>query len=155
MHDNTRLHNAAVTRRFLQKNISLLLHPPMYPDLNPIEHLWDMMERRLKNHRRQPTTIADLDEALYQIWNKISQSDVKKMQYEIKNARGDTGKKVTTFLTLKKRKKNSTCTHIHIHMYILYIYTCTYTYIHEVSCWNYKKIKITLNYDISLNNRRR
>ena len=77
--DNSRPHTAAVTRGFLQENnISLLPHSPLCPDLNPIEHVWEMMERHLRNRRRQPTTMADLEEVLHQIWNQISQSNIRK-----------------------------------------------------------------------------
>jgi hypothetical protein len=40
MQDNARPHTAQNTRHFLRSNnISTLDHPPMSPDLNPIEHL--------------------------------------------------------------------------------------------------------------------
>jgi len=40
MKDNTRPHATENTRYFLKLNdITILEHPPMSPDLNPIEHL--------------------------------------------------------------------------------------------------------------------
>jgi len=43
MQDNARSHMARITAQFLEdNNIQVLSHPPMSPDLNPIEHVWDM-----------------------------------------------------------------------------------------------------------------
>jgi len=50
MQDNARAHTARHTRDFLQRNnITVLDHPPLSPDLNPIEHLWDLPNHRLRD----------------------------------------------------------------------------------------------------------
>jgi transposase len=47
--DNARPHVARVCQDFLANhNINPLDWPPYSPDLSPIEHLWDEMERRVK-----------------------------------------------------------------------------------------------------------
>ena len=46
--DNARPHTARVTLDFLrQNNVNLMPHPALSPDLNPIEHLLDMVQRQL------------------------------------------------------------------------------------------------------------
>lgn len=79
MQDNARPHTAVLTRQFLQNNdITVLDHPAMSPDLNPIEHVWDLMGRRLRNYPRQPTTLAELERVLQQIWQEIPQNEINR-----------------------------------------------------------------------------
>ncbi|CAH1955546.1 unnamed protein product [Acanthoscelides obtectus] len=46
------------------------------PDLSPIEHVWDMMGRRLLNLQRPPQTLEALREELVVAWNEIPQEDI-------------------------------------------------------------------------------
>ena len=47
--------------------------PSRFPDLNPIEHAWDALGRRLANRPMPPTTFLELKVTLKQEWQRISQ----------------------------------------------------------------------------------
>ncbi|GFW30546.1 transposable element Tcb1 transposase [Trichonephila clavipes] len=48
MDDNARLHGANIVDECLQsENITRMDLPAYSPDLNPIEHVWDMLGRRI------------------------------------------------------------------------------------------------------------
>ena len=73
--DNARPHVARVVTDFLtQNNVNVLPWPAISPDLSPIEHVWDEMQRRLRGLQNQPLTLPDLSRALVRIWNGIPQA---------------------------------------------------------------------------------
>ena len=51
-HDNALAHSAAITRQLLAtNNVNVLDWPANFPDLNPIEQVWDELGRRVRrNH---------------------------------------------------------------------------------------------------------
>ena len=66
-HDNDPKHAAHETKRWLSEHRIKVLDWPAYsPDLNPIEHLWNEMDHRL---RKLPGNISNKDD----LWNKIQQ----------------------------------------------------------------------------------
>lgn len=71
MHDNARPHTAAATRQYLAaQNVNVLDWPANSPDLNPIEHIWDELGRRVRtNHAIN--TVNDLEAALQVEWNNL------------------------------------------------------------------------------------
>ena len=49
MHDNARPYVARICRQFLNRNnVNLLPWPPVSPDMNPIEHIWDYLGRKVR-----------------------------------------------------------------------------------------------------------
>ena len=70
--DNARPHVARVCQDFLaNNNIAPLAWPPYSPDLTPIEHVWDELDRRVRKCRNPPATLAQLRNALIDEWNNI------------------------------------------------------------------------------------
>ena len=77
-HDNARPHTARLTTVFLRHhNINVLPWPSRSPDLNPIEHLWDELDRRLRRRQPQPQTLPQLAAALQAEWTAIPQDVIR------------------------------------------------------------------------------
>ena len=67
MHDNARPHTARVVSDFLQTaDIETMAWPACSPDLNPIEHVWDALGRRVR--ARNLNTLQDLRRDLTEEW---------------------------------------------------------------------------------------
>ncbi len=58
---------------FLEHKFTLLKWPPQSPDLNPIEHLWDVVKREIRIMDVQPTNLQQLCDAIMSILTKISE----------------------------------------------------------------------------------
>ena len=60
MQDNARPHVAGVCQQFLQEEgIDAMDWPARSPDLNPIEHIWDIMSRSIHQRHVAPQTVQD------------------------------------------------------------------------------------------------
>ena len=67
MQDNARPHVAGLCMDTLRaKNVNVLDWPAFSPDMNPIEHLWDNLDRRIRNRNPPPATHAQVRAALTQ-----------------------------------------------------------------------------------------
>uniref|UniRef100_A0AAZ3RX87 Tc1-like transposase DDE domain-containing protein n=1 Tax=Oncorhynchus tshawytscha TaxID=74940 RepID=A0AAZ3RX87_ONCTS len=72
-HDNDTCHTACSMCDFLQdRNVSVLPWPAKSPDLNPIEHLWDLLDRRVRARAITPRNVRELAGALVEEWGNIS-----------------------------------------------------------------------------------
>ena len=83
-HDNDPKHTSRVVKNWLaEKRVECLIWPSFSPDLNPTEHLWDELERRLKKH--QPKNEKELRELLQVEWNNIGEDVTKKLVESVPN----------------------------------------------------------------------
>ncbi|CAG9093945.1 unnamed protein product [Plutella xylostella] len=86
MHDNARCHTARVSRQFLrEKELRTMDWPALSPDLNPIEHLWDELKRRVRARNPVPASVDELKTALLEEWDGIPQETVKKLIRSMRN----------------------------------------------------------------------
>ena len=77
-HDNDPKHRSYVVAHWLDQNgVERLKWPSFSPDINPIEHMWDELERRMKNE--QPKNKKDLKGALLRVWQGIGKDVTKKL----------------------------------------------------------------------------
>ncbi|GBL90547.1 Transposable element Tc3 transposase, partial [Araneus ventricosus] len=69
MDDNARPHRANIVDECLQsEDITRMDWPAYSPDLNPIEHVWDMLGRRIAARQPPPTCLPELRRALLDEW---------------------------------------------------------------------------------------
>jgi hypothetical protein len=74
MHDNARPHVARVVRDYLREvNVPVLNWPACSPDLNPIEHVWDLIYRRVRSRNRVAANLQQLQELLTEEWENLDQ----------------------------------------------------------------------------------
>lgn len=79
-HDNARPHTARETRYFLQQNnVDVLPWPACSPDMNPIEHLWDHLDRKIRGRQQVPQNRQQLQQALREEWNRIPNDVIRRL----------------------------------------------------------------------------
>ena len=78
--DSARCHSSRVAMNVLNKNhIRTLPWSALSPDLNPIEHLWDELGRRVRMRVNLPESIDQFQRALTVEWNNIPQAFVMRL----------------------------------------------------------------------------
>ena len=79
MDDNARAHRARITNRNLEQAAIVRLDWPVRsPDLNPIEHAWDMLQKAISSRQVQPATVRELREALIE-WAQLPQHKLRRL----------------------------------------------------------------------------
>ncbi|GFX84708.1 transposable element Tc3 transposase [Trichonephila clavipes] len=77
MDDNARPHRANIVDECLQSEDMTRMDWLAYsPDLNPIEHVWDMLVRRIAARQPPPTCLPELRRALLDEWCNIPQDQI-------------------------------------------------------------------------------
>lgn len=79
-HDNDPKHTARLTKQWFEDNeVEVLDWPAQSPDLNPIEHLWNEMDRRLRRLDTPVKTQDQLWDAIQKIWVELGVDVCKKL----------------------------------------------------------------------------
>ncbi|GFU92685.1 transposable element Tcb1 transposase [Trichonephila clavipes] len=74
MDDNCKSHRANLVEDFLfEERIVRMELPASSPDMNPREHVWDALGRRVAGHQPPPQTLQEMERALLEEWNRIPQ----------------------------------------------------------------------------------
>jgi transposase len=72
MDDNTCRHRTRVAEQYLQQETIVRVDwPARSPELNPIEHVRNMLQIVLSRRRAQSTTLAELSNAFVEVWNNL------------------------------------------------------------------------------------
>ncbi|GFX31819.1 transposable element Tcb1 transposase [Trichonephila clavipes] len=71
---NSRPHRANLVEDFLfEEGIVRMEWPACSSDMNPIEHVWDALGRRVADRQPPPLTLEELERALLEEWDRIPQ----------------------------------------------------------------------------------
>jgi hypothetical protein len=80
MDDNARPHRARAVTSYLQSEaVTSVLWTAMSPDLNHIEHIWDMLGRRIQAREPSVQNIRQLEAALHRECQQLSQQDIRRL----------------------------------------------------------------------------
>ncbi|ROL46085.1 Transposable element Tcb1 transposase [Anabarilius grahami] len=79
-HDNARPHVARICTQFLEaENIPVLAWPAYSPDMSPIDHVWDALDRRIRQRVPVPANIQQLCTAIEEEWTNIPQATINNL----------------------------------------------------------------------------
>jgi transposase len=84
--DNAPIHRAKKVQNWFLEHASAVKHivwPAQSPDLNPIEHVWALLESRIRKRTPAPTSVHDLRQALQEEWVAIPISDLRKLVHSM------------------------------------------------------------------------
>ena len=78
--DNAPIHNVKSMKQwFKQQTFCLLQLSAQSPDLNPIEHMWALVKRRLNQYENAPSDLLELWDCIQEIWYAISAKDCRQL----------------------------------------------------------------------------
>ena len=80
MDDNACAHRAPITDQYLeQATVVRMEWPARSPDLNPIQHAWDMLQTAVSSRPVQPASVQELRQALLEEWDHIPQYKIRRL----------------------------------------------------------------------------
>ncbi|KAK3561315.1 hypothetical protein QTP86_030620, partial [Hemibagrus guttatus] len=73
--DNAPCHKAKMVQEQVDEynELKVLTWPPKFPDLNPIEHLWDVLNEQVRSMETPPCNLQDLKDLQLTSWCQIQQ----------------------------------------------------------------------------------
>ncbi len=79
-HDNALPHVIRICSQFLEsENIPVLAWPAYSPDMSPIEHVWDALDRRIRQRVPVLANIQQLHTAIEEEWTNIPQATINNL----------------------------------------------------------------------------
>jgi transposase len=82
--DNAPAHRTRLTEQFLRGSaVKTLPWPANSPDLNPIEHVWSLLQTRINERNPPPATLNDLRTALMQEWANLGQAELRRLVHSM------------------------------------------------------------------------
>ncbi len=76
--DNAKPHTAAITTAWLRsRRVRVLNWPACSPDLSPLENIWRIIKRKIR--QRRPQTLQQLETYIRQEWDKIPTPKLQKL----------------------------------------------------------------------------
>jgi hypothetical protein len=88
-HDNDPKHTAKMVKNWLENQpFSILDWPPQSPDLNPIEHIWQMLKIKLNSYPTMASGVHELWDRVQEQWETFTKEEcfsvIKNMPERIK-----------------------------------------------------------------------
>ena len=71
--------SSAATAYLQGEAVTYVPWPAMRPDLNPIEHIWDMLGRPIHAWEPPVQNIRQLEAVLHREWQQLSQQDIRRL----------------------------------------------------------------------------
>ena len=84
--DNATSHRTRIITAYKQaNNITTVDWPARSPDLNVIEHAWDMLQKAVNARQPAPNTLADLSRVVREEWNQLDQNKLRHLVRNVPN----------------------------------------------------------------------
>uniref|UniRef100_A0A671YBG6 Tc1-like transposase DDE domain-containing protein n=1 Tax=Sparus aurata TaxID=8175 RepID=A0A671YBG6_SPAAU len=80
--DSTPRHTAKIVQEWFEEHndeFTVLTWPPNSSDLNPIEHLWDVLNKQVQSMEAPPCNLQDLKDLLLILWSEIPQHTFRRV----------------------------------------------------------------------------
>lgn len=80
MDDNARPHRSRAVVNYMRANAITTLHwPAVSPDLNPLEHVWDILGRRIQARNPPVQNLHELEAVLHAEWMLLTQEQIRRL----------------------------------------------------------------------------